>query len=102
MRVAEGSVLPRVCSRWVGFLLGEQGASLLPMNPRVWGGTLSHALLHLRVSRAHASLRRMHCRDGGSAPETGRGVSGDLDACISLLPLPCHALLEDLAKLSAI
>lgn len=102
MGIAEGSVLPRVCSRWVGFLRREQGASLLPTNPRVWGGTRSHALLHLRVSTAHASLHRMHSGDGGSAPETGRGASGDLDACISLLPLPCHALLEGLAKLSGI
>lgn len=100
IRIAEGSVLPCVRSRWVSFLRREEGASLLPEDPGVWGGT--NIPLHLWVSTAHASLHWMQHGERGSAPETGRGASRDLDARISLLPLPCHALLEGLAKLSAI
>lgn len=88
MRIAEGSVLPCVRSGWVRFLRREEGENLLPTDPGVWGGTRLHALLHLRVSTAHAPLHRMQRRDRGSALETRRGASGDLDACTSLLPLP--------------
>lgn len=83
---AEGSILPCVHPREGPFPAGSSKETAVPAEPKAYGGTCSHALLHRKVSPAHSPSRLRHRGDCRSAPETGRGASGDLDTFISLLP----------------
>lgn len=92
---AEGSVLPCVHPREGPFPAERTRETSVPAEPRVCGGTCSHALLLRQVSPAHAPSRLRHLGDRRSAPETER--PGYL--YFSASPC-CHAFLE--TKLSAI